>query len=187
MPPVAAIVCCLVLLAVPRAAVCAQAGLPRPAPGARIRFDTPSLGGPLTGTLVAWESDTLVVRVDGDAAGLRLIVPADSLTRMDVRRERRMTLEGLGLGLLGGTFLAVVASPDWVDENGECATLPCIAYKVSPQLDTRVAVLGFTGALLGTIIGSETKKVTWAPVHLERLRVGPATHGGLALGVRITF
>lgn len=51
----------------------------------------------------------------------------------------------------------------------------------------RVAVLGFAGALLGTIVGSEMKTATWAPVHLERLNVGPAPDGGLAVGVRITF
>lgn len=177
--------CWAVLLAVPRPAVCAQTL--RLEPGSRIRFDAPSLGGRLTGTLVAWESDTLVVSVDGHAAGLALIVPVDLATRIDVRRERRMTLEGAGVGLLGGTLLALAASPDWVDENGNCTTPQCLAYKVSPHLDTRVAVLGFAGVLLGTIVGSETKTATWAPVHLERLNVGQAPDGGLALGVRITF
>jgi len=124
-----ALLCWPVLLAVSRPTLCAQA--PRLEPGARIRFDAPSLGGRLTGTLVAWEPDTLVVRVDGYAQGLGLILPVDSVTR--------------------------------------------------------IAVLGFTGALLGTIIGSETKRATWAPVHLERLNLGPAPDGGLALGVRITF
>ena len=124
-----ALLCWPVLLAVSRPTLCAQA--PRLEPGARIRFDAPRLGGRLTGTLVAWEPDTLVVRVDGYAQGLGLILPVDSVTR--------------------------------------------------------IAVLGFTGALLGTIIGSETKKATWAPVHLERLNLGPAPDGGLALGVRITF
>jgi len=108
-----ALLCWPVLLAVSRPTLCAQA--PRLEPGARIRFDAPSLGGRLTGTLVAWEPDTLVVRVDGYAQGLGLILPVDSVTR--------------------------------------------------------IAVLGFTGALLGTIIGSETKKATWAPVHLERLNL----------------
>jgi hypothetical protein len=160
---------------------------PRLKPGARIRFDAPSLDGRLTGTLVAWGSDTLVVRVDGDAAGLNLMVPVDSVTHIDVRRERRMTLEGAGLGVLGGTLLALLASPDCVDENGETTALACLAYKVSPNLDTRVAVLGGVGGLLGTIIGSETKKATWAPVHLERLNIGPAPDGGMVLGVRISF
>ncbi|MGB5081048.1 MAG: hypothetical protein WBO23_09940 [Burkholderiales bacterium] len=161
--------------------------MPRLDPGTRIRFDAPSLGGRLTGTLVSWESDTLVVRVDGDAEGLALILPADSVRRIDVRRQRRMTLEGAGVGLVGGALLALVASPDWLDENGNCLTLPCLAYEVSPHLDTRVAVLGFAGLLLGTIVGSETKTATWAPVHLERLTVRPAPDGGLALGVRLTF
>ncbi len=173
------------LLAVSRPAVCTQA--PRVEPGARIRFDAPSLGGRQTGTLVRWESDTLVVSVDGDPKGLGLVVPADSVTRMDVRREHRMTLEYAGLGLLGGTLVALVASPDWVDENGDCTTLPCLAYKVSPHLDTRVAVLGLAGVLLGTIIGSETRTATWVTVPLEKLNVGATPDGGLALGVKISF
>ncbi len=185
MRPFVALVCLPALLALSRPAECAQA--PRLEPGARIRFDAASLGGRLTGTLVTWESDTLMVKVDGYAEGLNLIVPVDSLSRIDVRRERRMTLEGVGLGLLAGTLTALAADPDWVDENGDCTTVPCLAYKVSPHLDTRLAVFGLAGALLGTIVGSETKTVTWAPVHLERLNVGPAPGGGLALGLRITF
>ncbi len=185
MRPLAALAWCPVLLAVSRSAECTQA--PRLESGARIRFDARSLGGRLTGTLVAWEFDTLVVRVDGYAQGLGLIVPADSVTRIDVRRERRMTLEGAGVGLLGGTLLALVASPDWVDENGDCTTLECLASKVSPQLDTRVAVLGVAGALLGAIVGSDTKTATWATVHLKRLNVGATQDGGLALGMTISF
>ncbi len=140
-------VCLLAALTLPRAAWSAQAPLLEP--GARVRLYAPSLGGRLTGTLVAWESDTLVVRVDGEAEGLGLVVPADSVTRLDVSRGKRpMTLEGAGVGMLGGALLALIASPDWVDENGEC-TLACLAYEVSPHLGTRVAVLSLLGALLG--------------------------------------
>ena len=181
----AALACLPVVLAVSRPAVCAQA--PRLKPGARIQFDAPSLGGRVTGTLVEWESDTLVVRVDGYAAGLGLMVPVDSVTRLEVRRERRMTLEGIGVGLLAGTLTALAADPDWVDENGDCTTLPCLAYNVSPNLDTRLAVFGIVGVLLGTIAGSAEKTTSWVPVPLVRLNVGPAPGGGLALGVRISF
>src|SRR6266545_2392691 len=141
-----------------------------PSSAERVRLNAPGLGGPVTGTLVAWESDTLFVRVEGDAAGLTLMLPADSVTRLDVRRERAMTLEGLGIGLLAGTLLAVVASPDWVDDNGECTTLPCVAYKVSPNVGTRVEVLGLLGAFVGGIVGSSAKKVTWAPVQVDGLQ-----------------
>jgi hypothetical protein len=178
---------CLTVLGTSRPAVCAQSS--RLKPGARLRLDAPTLGGRITGTLIAWEpeADRLVVSVDGDAAGLGLIIPTDSVTRIEVRRERRMPLEGLGLGLLGGTLLAAVASPDCVDENGESTALACLAYKVSPRFDTRAAVLGGVGALVGLIVGSETTKRTWAPVHLEQLRVGPGPDDGLAFGVRISF
>ena len=178
MRAVAALVCCLNLLALARPAECAQASRLRP--GARIRFDAPSLGNRLTGTVVALESDTLKVRVDGDAPGLALMIPTDSVSRIDVWRERRMTLEGAGLGILAGTLLALLASPDWVDEDGRCTTLSCIAYEVSPRLETRVAIFGGVGALAGTIIGSETKTGKW-------INVGTARDGGIALGVRISF
>ncbi|HVH66373.1 MAG TPA: hypothetical protein VM716_00750 [Gemmatimonadales bacterium] len=183
MRPVPALVWFPTLLMVSRTAECTQAL--RLEPGARVRFDAPSLGGRLTGTLVAWESDTLVVRVDGDSPGL--IVPVDSVTRIDVRRERRMTLEGAGVGLLAGALLALAASPDWLDENGDCTTPECLAYKVSPHLDTRLAVLGGVGALLGMIVGSEGRTATWTRVHLKHLNVGATRVGGLALGVSMSF
>ena len=66
-----AFACCLAALAVSRPALCAQAPPPRLEPGARVRLDVSSLGR-ITGTLVAWEPDTLVVREDGQAEGLRL-------------------------------------------------------------------------------------------------------------------
>jgi hypothetical protein len=118
------------------------------------------------------------VHADDDAPGLTLMVPADSLSRLDVQRERRMTLEGLGMGALAGTLLAVAASPDWVDEDGNC-TIGCLAYDVSPHLDTRIAVLGGLGALLGAILGAETKAKSWIAVPLQQ--------GGVALGVQISF
>src|SRR5262245_38303040 len=181
----AALAWCLAPLAIARPADCTQT--PRLVEGTRIRFDAPSVGGELTGTLVAWEFDTLVVNVDGDATGLALILPADSVTRIDVRRERRMTLEGAGLGAVAGILLALAADPDWVDENGNCTTLLCLAYKVSPHLDTRLGTLGVAGALLGAIAGSGTKTGRWVPVPLRRLDAGATPNGGLALGVRIPF
>ncbi|HET8712513.1 MAG TPA: hypothetical protein VFM23_02390 [Gemmatimonadales bacterium] len=156
-------------------------------PGARIRFDAPSVGDRLMGTLVSWEADTLTVSVDGDAPGLALMVATDSVTRMEVRGERRMTLEGLGLGVLAGALVALAADPDWVDEDGNCTTVACIAYEVSPNLDTRLGVLGGVGALLGIIVGSETKTERWTSVPLQRLQIGPTREGGLAFGMRIPF
>jgi len=182
---VAALVCYTALLGGLRPAQCLQA--PRLKPGARIRLDAPNLGGRMTGTLVAWEADTLVVNVEGDAPGLGLIVPVDSVTRIDVGRERRMTLEGAGVGVLAGTLLALAASPDWVDENGDCTTPACMAYEVSPHLDTRLAVLGAAGALLGAIVGAETTTESWVRVSLQGVNLGGTQDSGLALGVRIFF
>jgi hypothetical protein len=140
----------------------------------------------MTGTLVRWAADTLVVSVDGDAPGLALMVPTDSVARIDLREERAMTIEGLGLGALGGVLLAVVASPDWVDDEGNC-TIACLAYDVSPHVGTRIAVLSLTGAVLGAVVGSETKRATWTTVHLRRIMLAPTSDGGLALGFQFRF
>ena len=173
LPPIA---CCLGLLAVTRPAAGAQAS--RLTPGARVRLDAPSAGGQLTGTLIVLEPDTLVIAEDGQAAGLRLIILTDSIARLEVQRERSLALEGAILGVLGGTLLALAASPDCVDENGESQTLACLAYKVSPHLETRINVLGGLGALVGIIAGSDTKKRWWMPVPLN---------GGRAIGLSISF
>lgn len=182
----ATLVWCSTSLLIARPAECAQQAT-RLNPGVRIRFDAASFGYQMTGTLVRWEVDTLVVQVDGDAPGLALIVPADSLSRLDVRRERTMAGEGAVLGGLAGTVLAFIASPDVLDDNGNCTTLECQAYQVSPKVDTRIGVLAGLGVLLGIIVGSETKIVSWSPVPLQRLTVGSTPNGGLALGVRISF
>ncbi|HKE89350.1 MAG TPA: hypothetical protein VKB45_03370 [Gemmatimonadales bacterium] len=182
---IAALVWCPALLAVARPAECMQA--PRLEPGTRIRLDASGVGGRLTGTVEEVSADTLMVRVDGDAPGLALLVPTDSVTRLEVQRDRRMTIEGAGLGVLAGTLLAVLASPDVVDENGNCTTAACLAYKVSPHVGTRIKVLSVAGALLGAIVGSTTKTMTWANVDLQRLDVSATGDGGLALGVRISF
>ena len=181
----AALVWCSTLVLIARPAQCTQGA--RPGPGARIRFDAASFGYQMTGTLVRWEVDTLVVQVDGDAPGLALIVPQDSVSRLDVRRERTMAAEGALLGGLAGTVLALLASPEVLDENGNCTTLECLAYQVSPKVDTRIGVLAGVGVLVGLIVGSETKIVTWSPVPLQRLTIGSTSNGGLALGVRLSF
>lgn len=124
---------------------------------------------------------------DEQAPGLTLILPADSTALLEVRGERAMTLEGAALGLLGGTLLALVASPDCVDENGESTLPECLAYKVSPNLDTRLTAFGLVGTLIGVIVGSETKTNTWLPVHLNGLDIHAPPGGGIALGVRISF
>jgi len=152
-----------------------------------VRLEAPSLGGRLTGTLVRLENDTLTMEEDGQAEGLRLIILTDSIARLEVRHERSLALEGAGAGLLTGTLVALTADPNWLDENGNCTTLECIAYKVSPHLGTRLAVLRVVGTLLGVIAGSGEKKHSWVQVPLQRVEVGPTPGGGMALGLRISF
>ena len=182
LPPIA---CCLAVLTMTQPAWCAQTT--RLQPGARVRLEAHSQGGQLTGTLVRFENDTLAMEEDGQPAGLRLIILTDSISRLEVRQERSLALEGAAAGLLAGTLVALTADPNWLDENGNCTTLECIAYNVSPHLDTRLAVLGVVGTLLGVIAGSGEKTHSWLQVPLQRLEVGPTPGGGLALGLRISF
>jgi hypothetical protein len=164
------------------------AALQRAAPvnaGARIRLLARGVDGLLVGTVTAAESDTLIVRVDGEGAGL--IVPVDSILRLDVWGERAKVLEGVGVGVLGGVLLALVASPHWVDEYGECTTAPCLAYEISPNVGTRVAALSAVGALVGGIVGSKDRTSTWRSVRLQRVGVAPVSAGRLGVGVTLSF
>ena len=165
---------CLVL-SLARSAQCTQS--PRLEPGSRIRFDAANLGLRLTGRMVRLEPAAMVVALDGDAPGLSVIVPTDSISALAVRSERRMIAEGVLIGSLAGAAVGALASPDWVDEDGDC-TILCMAYEVSPNVDTRMAVLGVAGAVLGAIVGAGTKTGSWIAVPLR---------GELALGVRLSF
>jgi hypothetical protein len=171
-----AAVWCLILLFLTRSAECTQS--PRLEAGSRVRFDAANLGLRLTGRMVRLEPAAMVVALDGDAPGLAVVVPTDSISALAVNHERRMIAEGVLLGSLAGAAIGALASPDWVDENGDC-TIMCIAYEISPNLDTRMAVLGLAGAALGAIVGARAKSSTWVTVPLQR--------GGVAFGVRLSF
>jgi len=54
----------------------------------------------------------------------------------------------------------------------------CRAYDISPNLDTRMAVLGLTGAVLGAIVGAGAKSASWVAVPL---------HSGVTVGVSLSF
>ena len=170
-----AAVWCLVLLSLTRPAECTQS--PRIEPGSRIRFDAANLGFRLTGRMVRFEPAAMVVALDGDAPGLSVMVPTDSISALAVHHERRMVAEGVLIGSLAGVAIGALASPDWVDDEGDC-TILCMAYEVSPNADTRMAVLGLAGAVLGAIVGAETKTSSWIAVPLQ---------AQLALGVRLSF
>jgi hypothetical protein len=157
-------------------------------PGARVRVQARSLGGPLIGTVRAAEPDTLVVRVDGEGAGL--IVPVDSIIWLAVRRERAQTLEGAGAGALAGSLLAVTAHPGWAEDDEDCegwGAAPCIAYEISPRLGTRLAVLIPLGVVVGAIAGSQSRTATWRSVRLERVGLAPVSGGRVGVGVTLSF
>ena len=170
-----AAVACLTFLLAARPALCTQG--PRIDPGSRVRFDAANLGLRLTGRLVRLESAAMVVALEGDAPGLAVIVPTDSISALHVQHERRMIAEGVLIGSLAGAAIGALASPDWVDDNGDC-TIMCRAYDNSPNLDTRMAVLGLTGAVLGAIVGAGAKSASWVAVPL---------HSGVAVGVSLSF
>ena len=119
----------------------------------------------------------MVVALDGDAPGLAVIVPTDSISALAVRHERRMIAEGVLIGSLAGAAAGALASPDWVDEDGEC-TIMCLAYEISPNADTRMAILGLAGAALGAIVGAGTKTSSWIAVPLP---------GKLGVGISLSF
>ena len=135
---------------------------PRLKPGDRIRAHAPSASpGPLVGTVVAFQADSLMVQ--GDTKSWRLSLA--SLTRLDISQGRRSHAGlGAGIGLLVGAGVgAVIGSGCDLTVVPVSSEAGCIAVGV--------ALVGGAGALLGAVIGSHTRTERWAEVPLDHLRI----------------
>ncbi len=134
----------LVFMASPLAVVNAQT----PAairPGERIRIVSPTYT--YEGTVVNLSSDTLVVEPDG--WGGAVLVPLNSLTRIDVRSGRTWA-RGAGLGAILGATLGGVGGA-------------LVAVFGEPGMDIGgvvVIALGVGGGL-GALVGAMTATVRW--------------------------
>jgi len=165
---------CLSLVGVPLAAQQAQLQA-----GARVRVRSQALGNrPVIATVIASESDTLVLKPDKEAAGL--ILPWDSVGTIEIGGWRTHALEGAVVGVLGGLLVAAVASPCDYDDCTLEEDLLELTYNVMPDPGIRFGVLGFLGLVGGALLGSEVRTETWRPLVRANLLAGGSTAVGLS-------
>ncbi len=171
------IILTVILTVAPVVTVAAQQPLPLH-PGDRIRAMVPSLSsGPLVGTVVAFQTDSLIVQGGTSTWHLSLA----SLTHLDVSQGRRShALLGAGIGLLVGAAVGVLIASDCDTVEGPFATQgQCTAVGA--------AVFGGAGALVGALTGALARTEQWAQVPLARLRMSLTPNPGGALQLRASL
>jgi hypothetical protein len=144
--------------------------------GDRVRVTAPTVSaGPLVGTVLTLESDSLVVQGGINAWRLSLA----TITHLDRSRGRRShTLLGAGIGLLVGAGVgALVAGND----AGCEIDLACAAIGAG--------IVGGGGALIGAVAGALVRTERWAEVPLNHLRLSltPDRGRGLTLRASLSF
>ena len=140
--------------------------------GDRVRVRAPSVsGGPFIGTLVALETDSLVVQ--GGTSTRRLALA--SIAHLDISRGRRShTVMGAGIGFLVGAGVGTVWILSSYGGGGDCDPVgPCIALAC--------AFLGGGGAVVGAVTGALIRTERWAEVPLGHLRLSLTPGTGRAL------
>jgi hypothetical protein len=135
-----------------------------------------------TGAFMTMTAESIVLATGN--GGNRLVFPFDSVTRLEVRQERRSWgwLGGI-VGLFGGAG-AGLGIGVMVGNAKNCYESECLDYWGRGLLAGAGA-----GLLLGVGIGSATSGDRWVEVPLSRLRVSfaPQHDGRFAFGVSVRF
>jgi len=152
------------------------------APGERVRFRTPGLGGgPQQGTVVGEDGSALTIKLEAGGDPVRL--PFDALERLEVARGRKSHFwTGAAIGFVPGALLG--AAGGWTlgcdDQGADCA-----AYG---DAFAAGAILGAASALVGGLVGLLFKSDRWERVSTHRVQaVLVARPGRLAVGVSFGF
>ncbi len=151
------------------------------APGDTVRVLAPhDLGGPLVGTLVALDHDSLTVQ---DRTGTLRLSRA-SVARLEVRRGSKSNLRsGAGFGGLAGFVLGLLIS------RSDCERSPWPAdSQASCMLFIAGGFAGFGGGV-GAVVGALTRSARWFEISPDELSigVGPVLKGGVRFQLSIAF
>jgi hypothetical protein len=185
------ILCFSLLLLAPLASFAAQ-DVPSLAPGARVRVTTlehhPEISHLFTdvkirhtGTLIALNADTLLLKPDGQSSPR--MIPLAHVTGLDMSRGwasrgERATM-GSGIGFLVGGVILAIAGGTALEENSGSPGARMILFMIG----------GVPGAAIGAVVGESTAGERWEQVPLERIRVSvaPQRHGGVRLAASFIF
>lgn len=171
------------LLLVPSVYATAQR-FPAIAPGARVHVKAEKW---YTGTLLSADSVALVLELD--RTHYTHVVLRDSVRSLELSRGRHLaTIRGAGIGLLagalGGAFIGLASYK-------HCRTDIPYCFDVAPGVSVRkdAILFGSIGAGAGALIGSFSRRDTWAAAALDVLRIGvvPARGRRVGLAASIAF
>ena len=157
-------------------------------PGARVRVKAPPLQPDwVRGTVVGWESGSLVLEPENPEGDTPLTLARDQITGLDVHRGRKSAagkgaLIGLGVGAVAGIAVG------W----GLCGAISDIPCETSDQVEGSAivgAVFGLLGAGIGALIGLAIKTDRWEAVPMEGIGVTftPVYDGQPGLALSVSF
>jgi hypothetical protein len=146
--------------------------------GARMRVFAGS-GAPVTGRLVVWRSDSLIMIVDGAERAYA----SPSIVRMETPAGRRsQTWRGAKLGLVIGAVAGIVlglADGDDPPENW-------FAMTAGDKAMAAGAGLGLLGIGIGAGVGAASRVEDWKPVDVPG-PVPEVARARVRVGARIAF
>lgn len=150
-------------------------------PGARIRFTGTSVATTVTALVLERRGDTLkVLRANGASAPFEVLMPELKTLRISQGKSRAA---GAGVGALWGAGINLFSTIILVAAAADCGD--CNSDIDGPALALSLLSGGFTGGLIGALIGKES----WANVALPAGTSLHALAGERQVGValRVAF
>ena len=151
-------------------------------PGTRVRVKAPPLQPDwVRGTVVGWESGSLVLEPEKPDGNTPLTLARDQITRLDVHRgTKSKALLGAGIGFGVGVGWTVLLFESICNSEEECD---------AGDWAKGIAIFGGVGAGLGALVGLLFKTDRWEAVPLEGIRVTfmPAYDGQPGLALSVSF
>ena len=139
------------------------------------------------GTVVAFASDSMVIRIEGQPGTRRLALASVSRYELDrgAQRSRTGTLAGLGVvvGIIGGGLVGILVDGPTTSGCGQSGT--CDAGGVLIGAGIGLAV----GATAGYLIGKSLTPDRWVEIDLgfAQVGMGPRHARRYGLGASIPF
>ena len=153
-------------------------------PGPQVRVKAPpSQPDWVRGTVLGWESGSLVLEPDKPESDTPLTLARDQITRLDVHRgSKSKALLGAGIGFGVGVGLTVLTLSNGSVCNSE---EQCDAGDWAKG----IAIFGGVGAGLGALVGLLFRTDRWEAVPLEGTRVSftPVYDGQPGLALSVSF
>lgn len=152
------------------------------APGTRVRVQAPpQWSGWVVGTVVAWESESLVL--EPEDVGTPLTLARNQITRFDVyggSKSKALLGAGIGFGVGVGWTVLLLSSESICNSEETCD---------AGDWAKGIAIFGGGGAAIGALVGLLFRTDRWEAVPMEGIRVSftPVYDGQPGLALSVSF